>query len=156
MLVAAMLSSGAVLRFLLLLPLLAAALRTPGAALASPQSLESDQMLAQCVKLVEELSSEGVNVSQQVELLNTAIKYLELNQPEAARPLVEEAFAQLDELREKLPSMKLEENLKRGAAILALAATPALFYYFFPRLYALVWLHNRRSYVVRHSRRGRK
>ena len=67
---------------------------------------------------------------------------------------MEEAFAQLDKLREKLPSMKLEENLERGAAIIALAATPVLFYYFFPRLYALVWLYSRRSYIVRHSRRG--
>jgi hypothetical protein len=123
---------------------------------ASPQSLESNQKFTQCIRLAEILSGEGINVSQQVELLNRAIVYLEANQTEAALPLLDEAYQQLSEMYEKLPSVKLRENLERGAVILALAATQALFYHFFPRLYALVWLYNRRSYIVRQNKKARK
>lgn len=149
-------SSSPTLSPLLLLFLLVLALPDFSTALASPQSPESSQTFVQCIRLAEVLSSEGVNVSQQVELLNRAIRYLELNQPEEAWPLVEEAYAQLSEMYGRLPSVKLRENLERGVVILALAAAPVLFYYFFPRLYAFVWLYNRRSYVVRQSRRERK
>ena len=139
-----------------LLLLLIVALMAFSTVVASPQSLESNQKFTQCIRLAEILSGEGINVSQQVELLNKAIVYLEANQTEAALPLLDEAYQQLSVMYEKLPSVKLRENLERGAVILALAATPALFYYFFPRLYALVWLYNRRSYIVRHNKKARK
>lgn len=123
---------------------------------ASPGALEANQIFTQCVKLLEELSSGGMNVSKQVELLNTAIRYIEANQTEKAQPLVVEAYTQLSQMSQELPSFKLAQNMQRGVLVSVLAAAPILFYYFFPRLYALIWLHNRRTYIVKYSKRERK
>jgi len=78
-----------------LLLLLIVALMAFSTVVASPQSLESNQKFTQCIRLAEILSGEGINVSQQVELLNIAIVYLEANQTEAALPLLDEAYKQL-------------------------------------------------------------
>lgn len=110
--------------------------------------------LLEAVRLLERLSSEGVDVSRQVEELNRALELYRANKTVEADELVAHVLQQLVRLEEQLPAYRLQRWLRMGAMVAALLAAPPLFYYFFPRLYALIWAYARRNWIAKAVRRS--
>ncbi len=110
--------------------------------------------LINAFKLLEDLSAEGVNVSQEIDLLNKALELYAKNRSSEADALVEEAFSRLEAMHSQLPQHRLRRWVNLGITIAALAASPLLFYYLFPRLYALIWAYMRRNWIVRRVKNG--
>lgn len=109
----------------------------------------------EAVRLLERLSGEGVNVSAHVEQLNRVLDLYRANRTDEADALLVQVLNQLRELASQLPTFRLHKWLQIGVSVTALLAIPPLFYYFFPRAYALVWAYSRRNWLVRRvSRRG--
>jgi hypothetical protein len=127
-------------RWLALLPLalLACAAAQPGV-----------ERVVEAFKLVERLSSEGVDVSGQIAMLNRALELYAKNRTGEADALVAEAARQLESLEQQLPRIRAARWAGLGFTVAGLAAVPPLFYYFFPRLYALAWARARRRWLVR-------
>ena len=123
---------------LLLLALLACAAAQPGV-----------EKVAVAFKLVERLSAEGVDVSEQIATLNKALELYREGRAGEADALVAEAAGQLEALEQQLPRIRAARWASLGVTVAALAAVPPLFYYFFPRLYALAWARARRRWLVR-------
>ena len=128
------------MRWLALLPLalLACAAAQPGV-----------ERVVEAFKLVERLSSEGVDVSGQIAMLNRALELYAENGTSEADALVAEALRQLEALEQQLPQLRAAKWASLGATVATLAAVPPFFYYFFPRLYALAWARARKRWVVR-------
>lgn len=128
------------MRWLALLPLalLACAAAQPGV-----------ERVVEAFKLVERLSAEGVDVSGQIALLNRALELCRENRTSEADALIAEAERQLEALEQQLPQIRAARWTSLGVTVAALAAIPPLFYYFFPRLYALAWARVRRRWLVR-------
>lgn len=105
--------------------------------------------LSRAVMLIEELSSEGMNVTAQIHTLNKALELYRLNRTTEADALVNEALQQLEYLHDQLPQYKLHKLLFLGAQLATFFSIPLLFYYFFPRVYALAWAYVRRDWTVK-------
>jgi len=112
------------------------------------------EKVAEAFKLVERLSAEGVDVSGQIATLNRALELYREGRAGEADALVAEAAGQLEALEQQLPRIRAARWVSLGVTAAALAAVPPLFYYFFPRLYALAWARARRRWLVR--RRGNR
>lgn len=120
---------------------------------ATPLAL-GEASLIEAVRLLEKLSSEGVDISQQVEELNVALELYRSNRTAEAEALVARTLQRLVELEQQLPTFRFQKWLRVGATVAALLAVPPLFYYFFPRLYALAWAYARRDWVVKEVKRS--
>ncbi|MEM0024624.1 MAG: hypothetical protein QXF90_08155 [Thermofilaceae archaeon] len=103
----------------------------------------------ECVKLLEKLSEEGVDVSMQVQTLNVALEMYRANKSVEAEAIIERLLRELREAEQQLPRYRLQKWLQVGVRVVALLAIPPLFYYFFPRLYALAWAYSRRGWVLK-------
>ena len=107
--------------------------------------------------ILESLSREGMNVSEPIHLLNSALALYRENKTEEAEKLLKQALERLRELENELPSYKFWRDLKLYSSIVVMALIPIAFYYFFPRVYAFSWYKTRRKWVVRRKRgRGKK
>ncbi|TDA41950.1 MAG: hypothetical protein DSO07_01895 [Thermoproteota archaeon] len=113
---------------------------------AQPNGLEK------AFSLIELLSSEGVNVSRQVDLLNSALSLYRQGKMEEADNLVNTALSELTSLQKELPNYKFWRNFWLFLRISAIAIVPPAFYYIFPRIYAYLWYRARRKWVVRRIR----
>jgi len=121
------------------------------AALAQP----GEERVVQAFKLLAQLSAEGVDVSSQVARLNRALELYRENRTSEADALVAGVVRDSEALELQLPYYRLARWVGLGASVAALAAAPPLFYYLFPRLYALAWAYARRRWLVRRvGRRG--
>jgi uncharacterized protein YoaH (UPF0181 family) len=107
------------------------------------------ERVVEAFRLVERLSSEGVDVSGQIAALNRALELYAENRTGEADALVAEAVRQLESLEQQLPRIRAARWASLGLTVAALAAVPPLFYYFFPRLYALAWAYARGRWLVR-------
>ncbi|MEZ0345668.1 MAG: hypothetical protein ABWK01_03880 [Infirmifilum sp.] len=105
--------------------------------------------LAEAMKLLEELSAEGVNVSGQVKALNQALDLYRSNRTAEADALVTNVLQQLYNLEAQLPSYRLQKWLYIGLTLAVLLSIPPLFYYYFPRLYALAWAYSRKDWLLK-------
>ena len=123
---------------LLLIPLLSSG--------AQPNGLE------RAFSLIELLSSEGMNVSRQVNLLNSALALYRQGKVKEADNLVNTALSELTSLQKELPNYKFWRNFWLFLRISAIAIVPPAFYYIFPRIYAYLWYRARRKWVVRRIR----
>lgn len=103
----------------------------------------------EAVKLLERLSAEGVNVTAQIKALNIALEMYRANKSEEAESIVQKVIQELREYERELPDFLFQKWLRTGATVTALLVTPPLFYYFFPRVYALAWAYTRRRWIVR-------
>ena len=109
--------------------------------------------LRQAIAMLEELSSEGLNVTAYVDQLNKALELYRANRTSEADEIVAEALAQLQQLHAQLPQYRLAKWVSAGLQLALLAALPPLFYYFFPRVYALAWAYARRKWIARRVNR---
>jgi len=123
---------------LLLIPLLSSG--------AQPNGLE------RAFSLIELLSSEGMNVSRQVNLLNSALALYRQGKVKEADNLVNTALSELTSLQKELPNYKFWRNFWLFLRISAIAIVPPAFYYIFPRIYAYLWYRARRKWIVRRIR----
>jgi hypothetical protein len=110
---------------------------------AQPNGLE------RAFSLIELLSGEGMNVSRQVNLLNSALALYRQGKVKEADDLVNEALNELVSLQAELPSYTFWRDLWLLLRISAIASVPLAFYYAFPRIYAYLWYRARRKWVVR-------
>lgn len=111
--------------------------------------------LLEALRLLERLSGEGVDVSAYVEQLNRVLELYRVNRSVEADALLLQVLNQLRELDSQLPTIRLYRWLRIGTSVAALLMIPPLFYYFFPRAYALVWAYSKRNWLVREvSKRG--
>lgn len=109
----------------------------------------------EAVKLLERISSEGIDVTPYVEQLNRALELYRANRTSEADALVARVLYLLRELESRLPIFRFQKWLQVGTTVALLLAIPPLFYYFFPRVYALVWAYSRKDWVVKEvSKRG--
>ncbi len=124
--------------FILLIPFLSLG--------AQPDELE------RAFSLIELLSREGMNVSRQVDLLNSALSLYRQGKVEEADNLVNKALNELISLQEELPSYTFWRDLWLLLRTSAIASVPLAFYYIFPRIYAYLWYRARRNWIVRRIR----
>ena len=108
--------------------------------------------LEQTIKSLEELSAEGINVTTYIDQLNRALELYRANKTEDADELVARTLVQLQQLSAQLPQYRLVKWVSVILQIAVLAALPPLFYYFFPRVYALAWAYARRKWIARRVR----
>lgn len=111
-----------------------------------------EENLLSALRLLERLGSEGVDVSPYAERLTRALELYQENRTVEADALVAQVLSQLRELDSQLPSLRLQRWLRVGATVAGLLAIPPLFYYLFPRAYALAWAYSRRNWVVKKVR----
>ncbi|MEM0267094.1 MAG: hypothetical protein QXV98_00590 [Thermofilaceae archaeon] len=116
---------------------------------AQLQGCSAENQLLEAVKLLERLSEEGFDVSAQVRALNEALELCRANKPEEAEQIIQQVTSQLREYEQQLPSYRIGKWLRVGATTAILLAFPPLFYYFFPRAYALAWAYSRRKWLVK-------
>ncbi|MCX8181411.1 MAG: hypothetical protein N3E41_08590 [Thermofilaceae archaeon] len=117
--------------------------------LLSTSIVYSEGAFLEALRLLEELSSEGVDVSFQVRELNRALELYRGNLTAEAGAIVTRVLQQLTELKRELPTFKFWKWLDVGSRVAILLAIPPAFYYFFPRLYALAWAYSRRNWLAK-------
>lgn len=125
------------------------------ALLAAPVTLCQEENLLEVLRLLERVSAEGIDVSPYVERLNEALDLYNANRTIEADTLMDQVFSELKELESQLAFFRLQKWLRLGATVAALLAIPPLFYFLFPRAYALVWAFSRRNWIMKEVvRRG--
>lgn len=108
-----------------------------------------DGSLIEALRLLERLGSEGIDVLPYVEQLNRALELYRMNMTAEAEMLMTRVLSELRELDAQLPSVRFQRWLRVGVTVAGLLAIPPLFYYLFPRAYALAWAYSRRNWVVK-------
>ncbi len=103
-------------------------------------------------RYVEELSSEGMNVSLIVSELNDVLTLIEENTTESltkAMDRLRDIELEVSELRGELPSFKFWRDVTLVTKVAILASIPILTYLLLPRVYISLWLKYRRRWVVK-------
>lgn len=108
-----------------------------------------EENLLEALRLLERLGGEGIDISLYVEQLNRALELYQENRTAEANALMIQVLGQLRELDSHLPSVRFQRWLRVGMTVAGLLVLPPLFYYVFPRVYALTWAYTRRSWIVR-------
>ena len=103
-------------------------------------------------RYVEELSSEGMNVSLIVSELNDVLTLIEENTTESltkAMDRLRDIELEVSELRGELSSFKFWRDVSLATKIAVLASIPILMYLLLPRVYISLWFKCRRRWVVK-------
>lgn len=115
-------------------------------------SLGQGELYADIENLIQDLEfldSKGVDTTTIIDLLNKAIYLLNEGKVNESRQYIDEAKAQILELKKEADLVYLRLTLTKALTVLSLLSLPIMIYLFLPRTYLYLWYRFRRKWVIR-------
>jgi len=101
--------------------------------------------------VIEEAGSEGMNVTDIINDLNTAIYLLrkgDKDSLERAKVILDKAYARAIEILRELPEYRMNKYLSLYLRIALILSIPIMVYFLLPRLYLELWYRFRKHWVI--------
>lgn len=101
--------------------------------------------------IIEEAGSEGMNVTDVINDLNTAIYLLrkgDKDSLERAKVILDKAYTRANEILRELPEYRMNKYLSLYSRVALILSIPIMVYFLLPRLYLELWYRFRKHWVI--------